>query len=227
MTTAAQAPAASGPITLEDVRSALGDTDPKSTNAGKLRKILGRGSFETIQKHLELIRKERAPVLPGTQAPPPPPPKEAVEAVWLAAWSACQAAAYGRTERLSAERDAALERSAIRALDIEGLTADLDGLLEKVAIAESHANALATKAEADLATAARAAVEAAKELEKMTAAKEKAEVDAEHAAALAIRDAQIANNVMQGTINKLNDQIVELKGLLRTTMTPAPTTKAA
>lgn len=243
--------AATGPITLDDVRSAIGDTDPQSTNASKLRKIIGRGSFETIQKHLELIRKEQAPVLLGTQAPPPPPPKDAIEAVWLAAWSASQAATYGRTERLSAERDAALELSVTRASDIGGLTADLDSLLEKVAAAESHAAELAAQGEADLAAAAKiaaeatealeqalkaketaesgatqaaaeAAAEAAKALEQLRSEKAKLEADAVHADELATLRATVAENAMQGTINKLNDQIVELKGLLRTTMTPAP-----
>lgn len=245
-------PAATGPITLDDVRSAIGDTDPQSTNASKLRKIIGgRGSFETIQKHLELIRKEQLPVLPGTQAPAPPPPKDAIEAVWLAAWSASQAATYGRTERLSAERDAALELSATRASDIAGLTADLDSLIEKVAVAEGHAVELATKGEADLAAAAKTATEATEALEQALKAKDTAEADAAQALAQAAADATksleqlrtekakvqadavhadelatlkatVAENAMQNTINKLNDQIVELKGLLRTTMTPAP-----
>lgn len=254
MTPAAPAPApaaTAGPITLDDVRNAIGSTDPNTTNANKLRDILGRGSFATIQKHLEQIRKEQAPVLPGTQAPPPQPPKDAIEAIWLASWSAAQAATYGRTERLSAERDAAMELSAARASDIAGLTAGLDGLLEKVAAAESHAADLAAKAEADLAAAAQAAAEtaaalervteekaraqadaaqaaeqaaadAAKALEQVKTEKEKVVSDAAHADALAKLTAQVAANAMQGTIDKLNDQIVELKGLLRTMAPAAP-----
>lgn len=238
--TPAPAAATAGPITLEDVRAALGGTDPNATNAGKIRKILGRGSFETIQKHLELIRRQQAPALPGPLAAPPPPPKDAIEAVWLAAWSASQAATYGRTERLSAERDAALELSGTRASDIAGLTADLDVLLEQVTIAQQHAADLAAKAQADLEAAAQAAAEttaalervtqekakaeadaaqaaeqaaadAAKALEQMAAAKTKVEADAAHANELATLKAQVAKSAMQDTIDSLTDQTVELK----------------
>ena len=45
----------SGPISLADVRQALADTDPSSTNAGALRKIMGRGSYATVSyTHLTL-----------------------------------------------------------------------------------------------------------------------------------------------------------------------------
>ena len=49
-----------GPITADDVRSALGEVDPNSTNASTLRKLLGRGSLSTIQRHLDAIRFELA-----------------------------------------------------------------------------------------------------------------------------------------------------------------------
>ena len=47
-------PPPSGPISLADVRQALADTDPSGTNAGALRKIMGRGSCDSGQ---ELISK--------------------------------------------------------------------------------------------------------------------------------------------------------------------------
>ncbi|MBK6559920.1 MAG: DNA-binding protein [Comamonadaceae bacterium] len=53
----ATTPPPSGPISLADVRQALADTDPSGTNAGALRKIMGRGSYPTIQKHLDAIRQ--------------------------------------------------------------------------------------------------------------------------------------------------------------------------
>ena len=46
----ATTPPPSGPISLADGRQALADTDPSGTNAGALRKIMGRGSYATIQK---------------------------------------------------------------------------------------------------------------------------------------------------------------------------------
>ena len=47
-----------GPVGFEDVRAALGDQDPASTNAGALRRTLGRGSLSTIQKHLDTLRTQ-------------------------------------------------------------------------------------------------------------------------------------------------------------------------
>lgn len=238
-------PAAKGNITFEDVRIALGNTDPDETHAGKLRAIIGRGSNKTVQIHLDAIRKARAPALPGTQAPPPSLPKDVMESIWSSAWSAAQAMTYGRTEKLSAERDAALQISTTRSAEIEALNEDVDALREKIVLAEEHAAVLTAEAQAELESLARmteekanaqalaaaaaelAKSDAAKLIEQLKTEKARVEADSAHAAELAIRDAKIAENVMQSTINKLNDQIVELKGLLRTAMTPALTATKA
>ena len=59
-------------VTLEDVRGALGSTPATGTNAGALRKVLGRGSLSTIQKHLDALRVQAAapaqPRCPGRSA---------------------------------------------------------------------------------------------------------------------------------------------------------------
>ena len=66
-----------GPVTLDDVRAAIGDTDPSTTNASKLRAALGRGSQSTIQKHLDFIRAELAAAAPSLEATAAPEvPKE-------------------------------------------------------------------------------------------------------------------------------------------------------
>ena len=46
-------------ITKDEVMAVLGDADPMCTSAAKLRRVLGRGSFATIQKHLDAIRATR------------------------------------------------------------------------------------------------------------------------------------------------------------------------
>ena len=63
-------------ITFADVVEALGDTDISTTNASKLRATLGgRGSFSTIQKHLDTIRAQRikAQQPEAVQVPAAPP----------------------------------------------------------------------------------------------------------------------------------------------------------
>jgi hypothetical protein len=84
-----------GPLTLNDVRIALGDTDPNSTNAGALRRVLGRGSFSTIQKHLDTIRQEIAAPLLEAMGAAPDAPKDLIQSLWSVAWTAAQARTAG------------------------------------------------------------------------------------------------------------------------------------
>lgn len=84
-----------GPITADDVRFALGEVDPNSTNASTLRKLLGRGSLSTIQRHLDAIRFElAAPALQASGAAPEVP-KELIQSIWSIAWTAAQAQTVG------------------------------------------------------------------------------------------------------------------------------------
>lgn len=116
-------------VTIDDVRTALGDTDPNTTNASKIRPLLGnRGSFETIQKHLATLRQERAtalnpPLEPGAI---PAMPTDAANQMWLAAWSAAQLVTMARTEKLAAERDAALLKLDAMNQDIAGYVSTVD-----------------------------------------------------------------------------------------------------
>jgi len=203
-----------GPITLDDVRAAIGDTDPSTTNASKLRAAVGRGSFATIQKHLDAIRAERAPapaVAPGTA---PAAPQEAVQVLWSAAYCAAQANVLGRLEAVTAERDAARTLAATQAQDVEALSVQIDDMATAGAAAAAEA-ATATAAltagqtAADTAAAAAEAATAAMQavIDKVTAA-------AAAAAELAKRDAQIAAAAMQATIDRMTDQVAELKSLL-------------
>ena len=216
--------AAKGNITFEDVRIALGNTDPDETHAGKLRAIIGRGSNKTVQIHLDAIRKARAPAMPGTQAPPPAPPKDAMEAVWTAAWLAAQAHTYGRAERLSAERDAALQIAVTRASEIAGLNEDVDALREKITLDEASSAAATealAKANADAAEARASeqasAAKAATHVTSLESIIERLGAIGKHDAEIAKRDAQLAEQSMQKTIDRLTDQVGELKSLLHAT----------
>lgn len=61
---------------LDDVRTALGETDPNSTNSGALRQELAAPALEAL-------------------GAAPDVPKELVQAVWSAAWTAAQARTAG------------------------------------------------------------------------------------------------------------------------------------
>ncbi len=80
-----------GPVGFEDVRAALGDQDPAGTNAGALRRVIGRGSLSTIQKHLDALRAQAVqPAAPEAGEVPKPPP-DLVQSLWAHAWSQAQA----------------------------------------------------------------------------------------------------------------------------------------
>ena len=209
-----------GPITLADVRAALGDTDPSSTNAGAIRQIVGRGSFATIQKHLDAIRAELAPVPPVAPGTAPGAPTMLIDQVWVAAWTAAQALTFGRLETVTAERDAARALAETRAQDVAALAGEVDTLAEITTDAKAAAamskEALVTfgeRAELELAEHATAIAAANAEIEKL-------KIEAAAAAALAARDAQIERQALQTTIDRLTDQCSDLKSLLAR-LTPA------
>ncbi|ABM40250.1 DNA-binding protein [Polaromonas naphthalenivorans] len=210
MTTDAQA----GPITLADVRAALADTDPSRTNAGALRKVLGRGSYATIQKHLDAIRAERAPAPPEAPGAVPAPPAEALHAIWGAAWAQAQVMTLARMERLSAERDTALALAAAQAQDVAGLAAEIDAQAAAAQdLADSQAQALAAAQGVALEATARADRQAQElaaaraEIERITAA-------AAQAAALAEREATIERQTLQAALERQIDKYTDLKAVV-------------
>lgn len=205
---------ATGPITLADVRAALADTDPSTTNAGALRAIIGRGSFATVQKHLDAIRAERAPAVPAAPGAIPAAPADAVAAIWGAAWAHAQAVTLARLERLSAERDAAQALAAAQAQDVAGLASEIDTMTaaaqaQQAAQAQALeiAQATATEASERAAVLAQELASARAEIERMTAT-------AAQAAALAQREAQIERQALQTAIDRQIDKYTELKSVV-------------
>ena len=205
---------ATGPITLADVRAALADTDPGTTNAGALRQIIGRGSFATVQKHLDAIRAERAPVLPAAPGAIPAAPADAVAAIWGAAWAHAQAVTLARLERLSAERDAAQALATAQAQDVAGLAAEID-LMTAAAQAERDAQAQALQdAQATAAEATARATAQGQDLASARAEIERITAAAAQAAALAQREAQIERQALQTALERQIDKYTELKGVV-------------
>lgn len=229
MTTENQTPApAASRVTIDDVRTALEGTDPNQTNASKVRALLGgRGSFETIQKHLGTLRQElataAAPPIAADQVPALP--ADAAQAMWVAAWGAAQVQTLRRTERLAAERDAALLKLEAMSQDVAGFVATVDeqaGQLDQAAaaVAAIQAAHLADldRAQVDQAVAERSRTELAQELERSRAELVKAQADAAHAAELA----ETGRAMMRSELDRLTDQVVELKAHLYRRADSAP-----
>lgn len=222
---------ASGNVTIEEVRSLLGDTDPNEVSSPKLRELLGkRGSFETLGKILKTLRAERALALnpPIESGAIPAMPIEAATAIWSAAWTAAQVSTLTRMEKLAAERDAALVKLEAQSMDIEGLVIAVDeqtGQLDQTA-AEAAMAAEVHQAEIDAMNAVHQAdIDKLEAVQKELAENKFASSMAATAAAAilakvqtdAIHAAQMAEQgrvMMREELARLTDQVGELKSHL-------------
>lgn len=216
-----------GPITFEEVLSAV-ETNGEIPNAAKIRMMLGdRGSNSTIQKHLDAIRESRKPAPAPAPVAPGAAPADALAALWAAATTAVTAHIYTRMESITAERDTLKEQTQQLKQDLSAALEDSD-----TAHAEADAARAAAVAEADTAAeslaemervqtqlatataaAAAAALAATAEIKRITEA-------ATAAAALAARDAALKTQELQSALDRQIDKYVELRGMLDR-LTPA------
>ena len=135
-----------GRITIEDTIAALEALGlaAKDTNAGAIREKIGRGSFQTIQKHLDQLRTQQS-----VQATPDAPieaPKDVLQHLWNAAIADARAHLALRVEKLTSERDEAVQQATQATLDRAAAQEALDSLenQHRATVAE----AAAAKAEA-------------------------------------------------------------------------------
>ena len=130
-----------GRITIEDTIAALEALGlaAKDTNASAVREKLGRGSFQTIQKHLDTLRTQQS-----VQATPDAPieaPKDVLQHLWNAAIADARAHLALRVEKLTSERDEAVQQATQATLDRAAAQEALDSLenLHKATVAEAAA----------------------------------------------------------------------------------------
>ena len=202
-------------LTFDDVAQAIGDTDPAHTNASKLRAALGRGSFATIQRHLDTIRAHRAAALqaPADAAAVPAMPQE-VAALWGAAYAVAAASVRTRLDAVVQERDALAKALQASHGDVHALTAEMETMAGHADQAE-QALAKATAAH-DLAAgqwatqSEKLAAQHAQELAGATAQLEAAQ----HQLQLAQLESRIGGQALQATIDRLTDQLADVKSLL-------------
>jgi uncharacterized protein (UPF0335 family) len=139
-----------GPVTLGDVIVAIGDGDPRTTYAGAVRKILGRGSLSTIQRHLMTLRQQMDAedqisgevvevVLPAVPGGIEEMSKTLVQKTWELSYRTVQStlqaqllSAAQKIERLEAEIDAA--RS-----DVASMLDDLEAAEQRAEAADKRA----------------------------------------------------------------------------------------
>ena len=217
-----------GPVTFDDVRAALGDQDPTGTNAGAVRRIIGRGSLSTIQKHLDTLRAQA--VQPAAEAPGkvPDAPQDLIQGVWAQAWATAQAlvqtalaSSLAKSEALAtalgmAQQDAqAAQQEADQARDDLGaVQVRLDGLegQHKAAIDQIQA------AHQEQVLALRAGISEARQQAEQ-AQNELAVAKARHEADLAL---------LRGELDRQVSQLADLRAALQVRPpVPAPLVVAA
>lgn len=206
--------ASAAPLTFEDVVRAIGDSDPSLTNASKVRALLGgRGSFATIQKHLDTIRAQRLQAAQPEAVPVPAAPPELLQ-LWGAAVQIATAQVRTRLDGVVLERDTLTAELKSSRGDVIALADDLESTsarLEAATTASAKAAAEQLAAE-HLATQERAAV---LELHAAEAARLRVDLEAaRHLAETSRLEAQLGAQALQMTIDRLTDQIGELKSLL-------------
>ena len=205
-----------GPITMADVRAVM-EVHPEVNSANAIRAILKRGSFGTIDKHLKKIRAERAAALLPAVEPAAAiakaivAPADALATIWSAAVTTVTATVMTRLYEVTVQRDELLRQTAQQAADLEDAAAAVD---EMTAVAEKAQ--AAAEAAATATTTATGAAGAMLETVRRELSAAQAEVTRVSAAAeLVQRDAQIQRmserQALQDTINKLTDQVAELK----------------
>jgi hypothetical protein len=128
-----------GAVTLDEVRQAVGDTDPHKTNAAAIRRAIGRGSLSTIQKHLDALRQQRMAAVEASDqgdtaaVEAPEAPNDIVRGMhglWGAAYGLALASVQSRLIAAQ-ERVAELEElRRAQSLEIEALTELVDQVEE-------------------------------------------------------------------------------------------------
>jgi hypothetical protein len=214
-----------GNVTLEDVRAALAGTDPNQTNAGAIRAILGRGSNKTIQTHLDKIRAELMPQPLQATGEAPTAPKELVQSLWSSAWQSAQLQTAGALASALAKLDVTEHQLVTARADADAAQSAADVAVAvlaeeqekgKKALEEANTEKEALeKALAEVrAKAEEAAKTAASELATAKAAADLAQERAAAALALAEAKHQAAQESLRSEMDRLIQQLADLRSAL-------------
>ena len=125
-------------LTFDDVKKAVGDTDPHDTNMSRLRKQLGRGSFETIQKHLSTLRNQSIKSKQPETVPVPAAPPELLS-MWGAAVAVAISQVRTRLDGMVQARDTLAQELQSARGDVLAFTEELASASERAEAAEKAA----------------------------------------------------------------------------------------
>lgn len=203
-----------GSVTIDDVRAALGDTDPNATNASALRKLLGRGSQSTIQKYLDAIRAESAPQPLDVAGAVPDAPKDLISAIWIQAWTAAQARTAGSLAAAQQQQAATAQALAVAQADAAAAQQAADQAEQALSdICQQAAEAKAEQEAALAAAQAQAAAREAAQAQELAQARQDL-MQAQQAAALAAAQHTAAVEALRGEVDRLVSQLADLRAAL-------------
>ncbi|APW45506.1 hypothetical protein RA876_02965 [Rhodoferax antarcticus] len=188
------------------------------TNAGALRVIIGRGSMQTIQKHLGTLRAELAPAAAVEPGSVPPAPVDAVQQIWAAAFNIAQSTTLHRIDMLVGLRDAALAVVQTQSQDLTAFAANIDFLTDELSKADSAQLAHLVEIEKSRELEQKNANAALEQLEAL----QKEHDQLKHQAQLDERDRLTERLSQQSTIDRLVNQLSEVKSLLHTRNAQTP-----
>ena len=210
-----------GPVIFDDVVNALGDTDPGNTNAAKIRETLGRGSFATIQKHLDRLRASKTAQEPAQGSEVPNPPTDVLATLWSAAYRAAGHLTAARLTEVLNERDELRIASAVAGADVAALTGEVDALEGAILAAVAAQVRAETEGAQAVETLARTRAASAVQIAELARTADTGLSELRHELALEQRDRLIERQTQQTTIDRLTDQIAELKALVTLQARPA------
>jgi len=209
-------------ITLADVRTALGDTNPFDIGGAALRVRLGRGSLETIQRHIKSLREEQAAAVRPADDDVPAPDNELVRAIWSAAWSMAREKTLLRLDSLSVQRDNALAHIVTLESDSVSLAQALDREMELADRQRQETAAFLAVQQQEVLQTRAAAEGFAQKIERLRAENQRIGTEAEHHRVLADRDAQLKDISHKADREHLLNQLAELKSALHTIQNRTP-----
>jgi len=190
-------------VTLEDVRAVI-ESDPTAKSCFRIREALGRGSFATIQRHLETLRAAAAkpePVL-GEMPPVTEDVKRSLKALLTTT-----ADMQEQMMRCIAERDSARKAADVSAADVAAFAVDADRLIGELDAAQATAQQ------------AQAALESAQQMLKEQATAHAAALEQEQERRASELSAAKADAVYQealrGELDRRMRQIMDLQAALQ------------
>lgn len=219
------APATQGPVTLEDVRAALGETDPYSTNAAAVRRTLGRGSLSTIQKHLDALRAKGAAQALEVAGAAPDAPKDLIASIWSYAWTAAQARTAGALAAAQAQQAATAAALAVAQADAAAAQQEADEAAQELEESQQQARQALEEVQSQAAQMKEAHAVALAQAQAMAAAQQDQHAqaaaqfrsDLEHmqqAAALAAAQHEAGIATLRGEVDRLVSQLADLRAAL-------------